>query len=107
MTDDPRRVILARRARFLTAAVAGMAVSACGGETSGPEPCLSPVYDAGSDADAQPEPCLGMPQPDAEPEPCLSAPAPDAQPEPCLGAPMPDAEPEPCLDMPPPDASSA
>jgi hypothetical protein len=101
VNDDSKRVILARRARFLAAAVAGVAVSACGGEsTTEPKPCLEPAFDASTDADA-----------DAEPGPCLSAPAPDASPEPCLGARQPDAEAEaeaaPCLDIPAPDAGDA
>lgn len=87
MSDDAKRAILARRARFLAAAIAGVGVAACGGETEGPspQPCLEPAIDAGDAGDdGAPEPCLGMPAPDAEPEPCLSAPAPDAEPAPCL-----------------------
>lgn len=84
--DDAKRLILARRAKFVAAAIAGMAV-ACGGSAD-PEPCLSPVLqprDAGPDADAdtQPQPCLDVSAPedagkDAEPQPCLSPLPPDA-----------------------------
>jgi hypothetical protein len=94
VTDDPKRAILARRARFVAAAIAGVTVSACGGQTTdpSPQPCLEPSIDAGDAADdSAPEPCLGMPAPDAEPEPCLSAPAPDAEPAPCLDVEPPDA----------------
>jgi hypothetical protein len=81
--DDAKRLILARRARFVAAALAGVAV-ACGGSEAEPEVCLSPLAprDAGGDAaDAQPQPCL---EPtfdagkDAEPQPCLSPLPPDA-----------------------------
>ena len=69
--EESRRLILARRARFVAAALAGVAgsTSACGKA----EPCLSqivnvpppdtgaPTGDAGAedaDADALPQPCL-------------------------------------------------
>lgn len=79
--DDAKRIILARRARFVLAAVAGLrAASGC----SSPEPCLSLATDdrdAGGDAgdagrvdggdggtkdaagpnDASPQPCLVPP----------------------------------------------
>ncbi len=102
--DDAKRAILARRARFVTAALASAglaaaALSGCGGETDRDQ--KKQTSDAG---DAAPLPCLGTPAPDADPAPCLSAPAPDSGPEPCLGAPAPDASPEPCLDF-DPDAS--
>jgi hypothetical protein len=91
--SDAKRAILARRARFVAAAIASVTVS-CGGETSdpSPQPCLEPAVDAGDAGDdSAPEPCLGMPAPDAEPQPCLSAPAPDAEPAPCLDVEPPDA----------------
>jgi hypothetical protein len=91
--NDAKRLILARRARFVAAALAGVAI-ACGGSTTddaNPEPCLGPQYqpprDAGGDADAQPQPCLEPPiqedagadaDADAEPQPCLSPLPPDA-----------------------------
>lgn len=82
--DDAKRLILARRARFVAAALAGVAV-ACGGSAE-PETCLSPVFtptDGGKDAaDAEPQPCLEPLPPDAsddaEPQPCLSPLPPDA-----------------------------
>ena len=96
MTDhDSRRVILARRAKFVAAALAGAGIvasaQACGGETARD----------GTDAagDAAPQPCLKT-HADAEPQPCLGAPLEDAQPQPCLEAPIEDAQPQPCLDVP-------
>jgi hypothetical protein len=89
--DEAKRLILARRARFVAAALAGVAV-ACGGSTddADPQACLSPPYqprDAGSDADA-----------DAAPQPCLEPLPPDAGD---------DAEPQVCLSPLPPDAGDA
>lgn len=86
--DDAKRLILARRARFVAAALAGVAV-ACGGSTeeTGPTACLSPAQqptrDSGADArDAEPQVCLEPLPPDAsddaEPQPCLSPLPPDA-----------------------------
>lgn len=59
-SDDPKKLILARRARFVAAALAGMSI-ACGKEKSSPpEPCLSvPIQRA--DAEAPPGPCLAAP----------------------------------------------
>jgi hypothetical protein len=88
-TDDAKRLILARRARFVAAAVAGLA-AACGGGTDDtkPTPCLDPVM-RDSGADAEPQPCLVPLLPDAStddasdadtgvPQPCLSQLPPDA-----------------------------
>lgn len=97
---EDRKAILARRNRFVAAALAGLAgaslVAACGGEvTSGfdagnPQPCLKPRVepeDASSDAnDAAPQPCLTPIRPDAGedasdgalPQPCLAPLPPDA-----------------------------
>lgn len=106
MADDAsKKLILARRARFMAAALAGVAtaatlggaVEACGGETdgggqtadAGPQPCLSPPstnVDAGTDA--APQPCLSPPSKvdagadadadaDAAPQPCLAPLPPD------------------------------
>jgi serine/threonine-protein kinase len=77
VSDDARKKILARRAKFVAAAVAGIAV-ACGKEPA-PQPCLSatPV----DDASVPPQPCLSPPQP------CLSVyypPEDAAPPRPCL-----------------------
>lgn len=84
--EDHRRLILARRARFVAAALAGVAASTTGcgkaepclsqvvnPDSGEPQPCLSPPYnpvDGGaSDADADAGENL-----DAEPQPCLSPP---------------------------------
>lgn len=92
MSDEAKRLILARRARFVAAAVAGIA-AACGGSTEDtrPTPCLEPgIRDSGADAaDADPKPCLSPLPPDASsdasddadagiPQPCLSRLPPDA-----------------------------
>jgi hypothetical protein len=104
MANDSKKLILARRARFVAAALASVTgtatlaagVDACGGETSqipnedrkdaSPQPCLSPT--------ANPQPCLEPLPPDAgagdasvkdatsdakldgskPPQPCLSLP---------------------------------
>jgi hypothetical protein len=109
--DDAKRLILARRARFVAAALAGVAgvAVACGGsiDDADPQPCLSPPYqprDAGSGTDAEPQPCLEPLPPDAgddaEPQVCLSPLPPDA-------GDAGDADtgvPQPCLSQLPPDA---
>lgn len=75
--EDAKRLILARRARFVAAALASAAM-ACGGDTeSNPNPCLSArLEDSGAKADAEPQPCLDPSVPDAgddaSPHPCLS-----------------------------------
>ncbi|MBX3188524.1 MAG: hypothetical protein KF819_16025 [Labilithrix sp.] len=86
--SDAKRAILARRARFVAAAMASVGV-ACG-KSATPQPCLEPtmVEDA-----APPLPCLSPPP---TPEtPVTDAEASDAQapPRPCLSvvAPRPDA----------------
>jgi hypothetical protein len=78
--DEAKRVILARRAAFVAAALAGLSATMCGGQTDAdpqsppgatndggtPQPCLTPfVPDASSDADAAPQPCLAPLPPDA------------------------------------------
>ena len=66
MSDDARKVILARRARFLAAA---MAVTGCGKETvPASPPDASPLL---ADPIA-PKPCLEL----APPQPCLEIQAP-------------------------------
>src|SRR5688500_18363927 len=85
-SDDARRLILARRARFLASALASLSVAvACGGGTeseANPQPCLRKVPDGGMSADAEPQVCLGPTQQDAgkdgEPQVCLSPKPPDA-----------------------------
>ena len=100
-TEDDKAKILARRARFIAAALAsaGLAAAApaCGGETGGPEGSELPEKEGGArDAQAEPQVCLSGPEPlpDAGPEPCLSPEPPDA------GSDA-DAGPQPCL-VPPP-----
>ena len=93
--DEAKRIVLARRARFLAAALAS--VAATGAAAAGAEACgggVDQTQDAG-----QPQPCLKV-APDSSqqdsgadtgvPQPCLSI-APDAEPQPCLGALPPDA----------------
>ena len=122
MTDDPkdddpkpdaRTLILARRARFVAAAMASISI-ACGKESKNPEPCLSVVEidsgstepssvdasvptDAGADGgdpstpDAASPDAGAPPKTDAGPAPqaCLRV----APPRPCLKV----APPRPCL----------
>ena len=46
--EEARAFILARRARFVAAALAGVATAACGGTTSGnPQPCLLIAVETG------------------------------------------------------------
>lgn len=120
--DEARKKILARRATFVAAALAGVS-TACGKEPSPPpQPCLSQVRTM--DDGAAPEPCLSPPPLEAidagAPEPCLKvrAPQPDSEdggrpvPMPCLTPVRPleaqeaDAgkppAPQPCLSPKPP-----
>lgn len=102
--DQDRAAILARRNRFVAAALAGLAgaslVAACGGETSAgdagtgdaaveaaPQACLSPIQER----DANPQPCLGAPFEDAATRDAAPNDGGDASPQPCLSAPPPDA----------------
>jgi hypothetical protein len=48
---SPRDAILARRARFIAAALAGVGIGACSGESS-PQVCLAPIGDSGVVNDA-------------------------------------------------------
>ncbi|MBN9165758.1 MAG: hypothetical protein BGO98_45505 [Myxococcales bacterium 68-20] len=106
--DSARRLILARRARFVAAAlasvtaaaVAGTSVNACGGEldptesdtggggTAGDRDAQASDGADGASKDATPQPCLSPRKPD-DPQPCLTPPADDdddfdAGPMPCL-----------------------
>ena len=60
MSDDAKKLILARRARFVAAALAGVSI-ACGKDNaSNPEPCLAvPIEPA--DAASRPRACLSAP----------------------------------------------
>jgi hypothetical protein len=83
-SDDVRRLILARRARFIAAAIAG--VAACGGQavidgepTDGSGGTAVGGSGGASDGGSGglPQPCLGTPQTGGGgvgPGPCLSAP---------------------------------
>jgi hypothetical protein len=110
--DRDRDAILARRQKFVAAALAGLAAtgtSACyeshtpgdadagrrdAGRDTGPSVCLGAPFDAG--VDSGPMPCLDVAIDDAGPSVCLSAPAPaDAgEPAPCLEMGVPDDEDE-------------
>jgi hypothetical protein len=103
---DIKKLILARRARFLVAAVAGAGLlSGCSEDE--PQVCLTiaPGVDGGDGASAEAQMCLSV-----APDACLAPPfdvAVDA-PQPCLDI-MPDASdedamPQMCLAQPPPDA---
>lgn len=113
MSDDAKKLILSRRAKFIAAAVASVGI-ACGKKEEPPHPCLSVPFlreDAG-----QPQPCLQPVPPETTatdagpqpiPAPCLS-PMPTAKdtepkadagsPQPCLSVkPRPTPGPTPCL----------
>ena len=113
MSDDAKKAILARRAKFVAAAIAGLGV-ACGKERAAA--CLSiaaPAEDAGP---ASPQPCLSAwsgstppvwnqtSTPDAG-DPVMQADVePDGgpMPRPCLTPRVHDTEPRPCLSIAPP-----
>ena len=87
---EAKRIILARRARFVAAALAGLNAAMCGGKTDG-----------GSDAGTNPQPCLRPPGvEDGGPRPCLTPPLPDAARDAAADADG-DASPLPCLAPPP------
>lgn len=111
--DDARSLILARRARFVAAAMASISI-ACGKESKNPEPCLSVIeVDSGStepasvdastanDAGGESNGTVDASTPDAASPAADSGapPKPDAgpSPQPCLRAP-----PRPCLKVAPP-----
>lgn len=87
--DEQKKRILARRAKFVAAALAASglgAAAACGGDVTN-------AGDAGTDAaaDSPPQPCLSPPQGDASVDaPSDSSADADAAPQPCL-APIQDA----------------
>jgi hypothetical protein len=69
MNDDAKKAILARRAKFVAAAIAGLGV-ACGKQKADdagapPGPCLSTfvIEDAGADVRERPRACLSPPMP--------------------------------------------
>lgn len=86
--DDARRKILARRAQFVAAAVAGLTAEGCHKDDL---PRADPsVVDIGPPASAEPLPTappVAAPAVEPEPAPCLSVPYPSADggaPRPCL-----------------------
>jgi hypothetical protein len=117
--DDDKKLVLARRAKFVAAALAGVSV-ACGKEPAPPpQPCLSVPMD-NRDAGAPeppPQPCLTpmmMPEDAGPPAAATDASAGDAstsgakdagtappKPTPCLAPPLPTntapTKPMPCL----------
>ena len=94
--EEAKRIIFARRARFVAAAVAGLNLAMCGGksEDGDPQPCLSQRYEPDS---GNPQPCLSQRDPDAGRDRADAADASDDA----------DAEPQPCLSPPPPDGGDA
>jgi hypothetical protein len=78
--EAAKRLILARRARFVAAALASVAAVAQAGACN-PSPCLepvpTPVPDAGRDAGK--DTGVGSTADGGEPQPCLSTVAPDAE----------------------------
>ncbi len=106
--DETRKLILARRAKFVAAAIASVGI-ACGKTGADPQPCLSPPP---MEQDATtPQPCLSVMIPvepvDAAPPIQTDSDA-GAQPQPCL-SPMPNPPqdagkpvPQPCLKVKPP-----
>ena len=86
MSDEEiKRLILARRAAFVAAAVASLAVASCEPKPADPGPCLSAPYDP----NAQPPP-----NPNYPPQVCLS---PLPPPPPDAGGGATEAPPQPCL----------
>lgn len=115
--DEIRRAILARRATFLAAAVAGVALDGCGGRETPPQ-VVTVVTPSEDGAAPEPEPIPGdapvdggAAPPDVDPRPCLSvaqvppdasagdagapkgAPDAGAHPMPCLVPPLPTTQP--------------
>lgn len=97
MGDDARRLILARRARFVAAALASVAATA--GVAAGTEACAGAVEQGDAGGDAAPQPCLKRPPDDAGgPRACLNVALPedaggdagddDAGLRPCLAPPV-------------------
>lgn len=114
--EEARRIILARRARFVAAALAsaGIATASCGGETTGdgsPEPCLSigasgGQYNDGGIGGAETSTGGRQGGSGGMPMPCLSPPqggmyGAGGMPMPCLSPPLGGAGgvPQPCLDI--------
>ena len=89
--EEAKRIIFARRARFVAAAVAGLNLAMCGGKSEdNPQPCLSVINEPADSGN--PQPCLSQVRDPVD----AAADAADA-----------DAEPQPCLSPPPPDGGDA
>lgn len=113
--DKAKRLILARRARFVAAALASVAVTgaeACGGGTE-PVPTsedggTSSGSSGTSGTSGNPQPCLTPPNPSSSssgnPQPCLDVAYDAGEPQPCLKVAYDAGNPQPCLSMPAPDA---
>ncbi len=61
---DPKQIILARRARFVTAALASVSLAACS-SNSGTEATVDAKADGTGVVDTGPVPCLDQPPPDS------------------------------------------
>jgi hypothetical protein len=102
LDEEARRIILARRARFVAVALvsAGVTTVACGGQTSDgkgtPQPCLT--YAATGGTGGQPQVCLGVSAGGAVP--CLTIAAGGMHYE-SGGATSAGGGPQPCLDIAP------
>jgi hypothetical protein len=88
--EEAKRIILARRARFVAAALAGLNAAMCGGKSDGdapkpdagvvapdggnPQPCLSSLPRDPEDASADADEAAADADADAEPQPCLAPP---------------------------------
>ena len=76
--DDPKKAILARRKRFVAAAIASVGIAGCGSSTDStttPQACLKAAPDTGEVGDT------GDADTYVEPEACLSAPFDSGTPE--------------------------
>jgi len=102
---NARQLILARRARFLKATLAGVAaattaIGACSSDESTPRPCLDFVEPDAQKDTSSPQPCLSIAADsgpkdaavdgDAADEEDADASDKDASPMPCLSPPAPD-----------------
>jgi hypothetical protein len=117
--DESRRLVLARRARFIAAAVAGVGIACGTNESAPPTVCLSVMPYSAPDGGPQsypeepyPAPCLSPPLPPRPPDggsalqmdPTTTEP----QPMPCLSvlpSPVDAGSPQPCLKIAPPKPS--
>jgi hypothetical protein len=104
-----REKILARRAKFIAAAIASAGAISCSDNTTA-QVCLEPAVDA-SNADTRPMPCLdpavdtGVAKDTSVTDTSTSSDtgsATDTAPNTDTGGEDPDAAPMPCLKMPPP-----